>query len=243
MTMRPEILIVLACALLPGLIPSSQAAEIKLVSPQAYANTEGGSAVGEGDFAPFRYQQILPAVDFAALGGKPHWITSFTLRPDRSLTSPRTVRLPDNQVRFSTTAATPATHSDRFDANWGPDVKQFYRGPVTLVADADSLSTVPRKFYQKTTPQGLTPFLYDPTKGNLLLDIVAWGGASPSTVEDKIAAVNGRTALYGESPTATSGNRVEAGIYQFTFVPVPEPSVTLLGVAFISVPALARRRR
>ena len=41
MTIRPEILIVLACALLPGLIPSSQAAEIKLVSPQAYANTEG----------------------------------------------------------------------------------------------------------------------------------------------------------------------------------------------------------
>lgn len=241
---RPRMLVVLVSALLLVVIPYSQAAEIKLVSPQAYENMEGETAVAEGSFSPFRYQQAFRAGDFAALGGQPHWITSFTVRPDQSLTSPRTVTFPDNQVRFSTTSRSPGNLSSRFDDNFGPDVTQVYRGRVTLVADADTLTTVPREFYQASFTQApfFAPFLYDPSQGNLLVDVIGWGGASPSTVEDKTTS-SLTTGLFASTPTATFGRPVVAGIIQFTFVPVPEPSGALLGVAGIFVAATVRRRR
>jgi hypothetical protein len=232
---------VLVCALLPGVIPYSQAAELKLVSPQAYENTEGETAAREGSFSPFRYQQLFPAEDFAALGGVPHWITSFTVRPDQSLTSPRTATFADNQVRFSTTSRSPANLSSRFDDNSGQDVTQVYRGPLILGADAASLTSVPRAFYQASFPQGpFAPFLYDPSQGNLLFDVIGWGGLSPSDVEDKTSSQI--TALFASSPTATFGEPGEASIFQFTFVPVPEPSA-LLGVAVTFLAASMRRRR
>jgi hypothetical protein len=233
------------CTLVPvlvlGVIPHSRAAEIRVVSPQAYASTEGESAVGADPDGPFRYQQAFPASDFAALGGQPYWVTAVTVRPDQSVTAPRTVTFPDNQIRLSTTAASPANLNSSFDANFGPNVTEVYRGPVSLVADAGTLASVPRDFYQLSIP--LAPFLYDPRQGNLLFDVIAWGGMPTSTLEDKgsTRAVD-RTALYGPA-TATSGDRSAAGIYQFTFVPVPEPSAALLGGVFALLVAVARRGR
>jgi hypothetical protein len=237
--LRPRMLVLLPVLLL-AVVPSSQAADMKVVSPQAYANAEGESSVADAPQVPFRYQQVFPAADFAALGGQPHWITSITVRPDQRLSSPRTVTFPDNQLRLSTTATSPEDLNSRFDANFGPDVTQVYRGPVSLVADANTLSSVPRGFYQTSYPQ--EPFLYDPSRGNLLLDVIAWGGMSPSSVEDKTTS-SPRTALYAPDPTAVFGDSSVAGIYQFTFVPVPEPSGTLLGVAILFVAAAVHRRR
>jgi len=242
MPSRSQMLAVFSALLLVA-IPCSQAQNVTVVSPQAFANTEGSSAVADALFDPFRYQQIFPAGDFAALGGKPHWITSFTVRPDQSLTTPRTATFADNQVRLSTTLVTPANRSDLFDNNFGPDIAQVYRGQVTMVADADTFSSVPRKFYQASFPQGFTPFLYDPSQGNLLLDVIGWGGLSPSTVEDKIGGASFRTGLFSSTPGATFGESSAASIFQFTFVPVPEPTVTLLGVAITFLTTAARRRR
>ena len=122
-----------ALLLLAG-IHSSQAAEIKIVSPSAYEDIEGEGG-GEDCCSPFRFQQVFPAADFAALGNKPHWLVGFTFRPDQSLTSPLTVHFPDNEVRLSTTQRGPDDLSLRFDDNLGSDFMQFYRGPVILVAD------------------------------------------------------------------------------------------------------------
>src|SRR6185295_14134869 len=115
-------------------------------------------------------------------------------------------------------------------------ITQVYRGQVTMVADANTLSSVPRKFYQASYPQGFTPFLYDPSQGNLLLDVIAWGGASPSTVEDKTGSgVSMRTGLFASTPGATGGDYGAGSIFQFTFVAVPEPTLTLQGVAIASL--------
>src|SRR4029079_11338358 len=176
---------------------------------------------------------IFPADDFAALGGQPHWITSITVRPDQRLGSPRSVTLPDQQIGLSPPTQSPENLSSRFDDNFGPDVTQVYRGPVTLVADAETLTSVPRGFYRTSYPQ--EPFLYDPSKGNLLADFIGWGGMSPSTVEDKTGSL--MSGLSSSTPTAEFGGRSAAGIYQFTFVPVPEPSPLVLGVAIISLAA------
>ena len=100
MVKSPRLFLIGTSLLLLAAIRCTQAAAIKIVSPSAYENTEGAGVVG-GNFSPFRYQQVFPAADFAALGNKPHWLVSFTIRPDRSVTSPRTVHFPDNELRFA----------------------------------------------------------------------------------------------------------------------------------------------
>jgi len=200
-------------------IHSSQAAEIKIVSPSSCRNREGEGAV-ENCCPAFRYQQVFPAEDFAALGNQPHWIVAFTWRPDQSVTNPLTVQLPDVQVRLSTTQRGPDDLSLQFDDNLGSDVTQFYRGPFITVADAHS-GPGPRAFYHVDYPAGITPYLYDPSKGNLLWDLIAWQGESPARA-DQIPGM--QTALYVSDPLGSQGQRSPAAVFQFTFIPMPELS-------------------
>src|SRR5262245_57867316 len=88
-------------------IHSSQAAEIKIVSPSSYKAREGGECFCRDSEPPYRYQEVFPAADFAALGNRPHWLVAFGPRADQSVTSPHTAYLPDNYVRLSTTQRTP----------------------------------------------------------------------------------------------------------------------------------------
>lgn len=217
-------------------IRCAQAAEIKIVSPSAYQDREGeGQATS--NLPPYRFQQVFPAEDFAALGNQPHWIVGYTWRPDQSVTSPLTAQLPDQQVRLSTTQRGPGNLSLRFDDNFGSDVTQFYRGRVIPVADAHS-GPGPREFYHTGFPAGVTPFLYDPSQGNLLFDVISWQGEYPARA-DMIPGI--QTSLYGSSPFATQGGRNAAVIFQFTFIPVPEPATPTLLVPAIVV-YYARRR-
>jgi hypothetical protein len=199
-------------------IRCAQAGDIMIVSPGDYKFIEGERGVTEDCCGPFRLQHVFPAPDFAALGNKPHLIVDWSIRPDHSLTSSRTVHFPDNEVRLSTTQRGPDNLSLLFDDNLGSDVMQFYRGPHTLVADIDGPSPGPREFYDVDHPAGVTPYLYDPSQGNLLLDWIGWLGATPSPRGDLVPG-NIQTELAG-SPFATRGVLIPALVYQFTFIPV-----------------------
>ena len=202
----------------------TQAAEIKIVSPSSYKDLEGGECFCRESEPPYRYQQVFPAADFAALGNRPHWIVGFGPRADQSVTSPSTAYLPDNYVRLSTTQRGPGNQSSVFDANFGSDVIQFYSGPLTMVADVAGPGPGPGEFYHADFPAGVTPFLYDPNKGNLLFDFIAWQGESPKILADQISGVQ---PVVGDA-TATQGERGASAIFQFTFVPVPELSRPLI---------------
>jgi hypothetical protein len=201
---------------------SSQASEIKIVSPSAYKYREGEGGVLDDALSPYRFQQVFPAADFAALGNRPHWIVGFTWRPDQSVTNYHTVQLPDQQIRLSTTQRGPENLSFRFDDNLGSDVTQFYRGSLSGVDDVKGPGPGPREFCQANFPAGVTPFLYDPSQGNLLIDHISWGGESPSGRVDQVPGI--RTSLYVSNPLGTQGAPNAATIIQFTFVPVPELS-------------------
>ena len=231
------VLICTSLLLLAG-IHCTEAGEIKIVSPSAYKDIEGESAVG-ACCGPYRYQQVFPAADFAALGNKPHWIVDRTFRPVQGVTSPRTVLFPDNEIRLSTTQRGPDNLSPVFDENLGSDVMQFYRGPETFVLDVVGPGPGPREFYNVDRPTGVTPFLYDPSKGNLLIDVIGWGGASPSPRADFVPGM--LTVLSGSSTTATNGTRSGAFVNQFTFIPVPEPSSLTLLALLLVLGSLCRR--
>lgn len=201
-------------------IRSAQAAEIRIASPSAYRDSEGIGCFCGDSTGPYRYQQVFPAADFAALGNKPHWIVRFGPRADRSVTSPHTAYVPENYVRLSTTQRGTANLSPVFDANFGSDVMQFYSGPLTMVAEVAGPGAGPRGFYQPDFPAGVTPFLYDPRKGNLLLDFVAREGESPKVLADQVPLMS----VVAGGPLDTEGTRGAGAIFQFTFVPMPELS-------------------
>jgi hypothetical protein len=199
-------------------IRSAQAAEIKIVSPNAYKDREGEGALAADCCAPYHYQRVFPAEDFAALGGKPHWLIYGTVRPDQSVTSPRTAHWPDLQLRLATVQLEPPNLSLRFDDNLGSNFKHWYRGPATGVADVDGPGPGPREFYTFDYPAGHTPYLYDPSQGNLLFDAIAWQGVSPSHRTDLTTSI--QVGVSG-SALATQGSRqTSAPIFQFTFIPV-----------------------
>src|SRR5688572_4039519 len=134
MVKSPRYLLIGTVLLLLAGNRGTKAAEIKIVSPSAYANIEGAGVTNADCCPPFRYQQVFPAADFAALGNQPHWIVGFTTRTDQIATSPGTAQFPDNEIRLSTTQRGPSNLSLRFDENLGSDVKQFYRGALIQVA-------------------------------------------------------------------------------------------------------------
>jgi hypothetical protein len=237
MAKSPRLLFIGASLLLLAGAGSIQAAEIKIVSPSAYKDIEGEGNNADCCSPQFRYQQVFPAADFAALGNQPHWLVSWTGRPDESATSPGTNLFPDNEIRLSTTQRGPSNLSLVFDDNVGPDVMQFYRGPLIQVTDGGT-GPGPREFYNSDFPAGVTPFLYDPSQGNLLFDVIAWQGVSSSSYGDRVPGI--LSALASSNPLGTQGFRSAAAIFQFTFVQVPEPTS---GVLFIVAGLWFIRRR
>ena len=222
MFLKPRLLVIVTSLLLLAGIRGTQAAVTKIVSPGDYEYREGEESV-EGSLAPYRFQQVFPAADFAALGNKPHWLVDFTVRPDVSLMSPRTVHLPDHEIRLATMPVGPPNLSSNFAINLGSDFKHFYRGPHNLVADARGPGPGPREFYNPEFPAGVTPYPYDPSQGNLLIDMIVWQGTSPSLSGDKVPGI--RTSQYAFNPlVATQGISDAASIFQFTFIPVGETS-------------------
>jgi hypothetical protein len=201
-------------------IHSSQAAEIKIVSPSAYKDVEGEGGVDSDSLPPYRYQQVFPSEDFAALGNQPHWLVAHSWRPDQSVTSLRTIQLPDQEFRLSTTQRGPDDLSLQFDDNVGSDVTQIYRGSMTAVANGQGPG--PREFYQADFPAGRTPYLYDPRRGNLLIDSISWQGEIPCGRADQIPGM--QTALYVSDPLGSEGQSTPAAVFQFTFIPMPKLS-------------------
>ena len=98
-----------------------------------------------------------------------------------------------------------------------------------------------------------TPFLYNPSAGNLLLDVDNISGANAAVGSDFFDAVNitgdSVSRVFGSegAPNATTGTPDSFGlIAQFQFGPaaVPEPTtLTLLGFGAVSLVGYAWRRR
>ncbi|MEX2138164.1 MAG: hypothetical protein WD894_02800, partial [Pirellulales bacterium] len=195
----------------------SQAEEIKIVSPSAYKDMEGEGETGDRDATvPFRYQAVFPSEDLAALGNTPHWLVDITFRPDESLTSPLTVLYPDTEFRLTTMQAGPPNLSSRFDDNLGSNFKHFYRGRATYVSDASGPGPGPGEFYTSDYSAGVTPYLFDPSQGNLLMDVIGLQGASPPHRGDRVPGI--LTAVVG-SPNASHGEIMPAFVHQLTFIP------------------------
>jgi hypothetical protein len=215
-----RILLLCACAAV------AQASTITVV-PNSLTSTEGNSN-NDWPFAiSLRYQQVYAASQFANGG----LITQIAFRPDATLGDAFSEMIANIHIDLSTTSATPDALSSTLDNNVGADDQVVYAGSLGISTSFTGPAGGPKAFDIITNLT--TPFFYNPSRGNLLLDVINFSGASPPTC----ASAPCIDALDAESTLGDSVSRIWSPIdgnsfpllgqdtsglvTQFTIVPEP----------------------
>jgi hypothetical protein len=212
----------------------------RVVSPPSLANAEGDTSVTPPRI-PLRIQYLIPASDFAGLPDSHRFIASFNFRADRTQTQSVDWIIPHEQVWMSTTSLTSLTNG--FDANHGPDKQMVFDGTMTYPFSGTGPAAGPRPFVDGTRLQ--TPFYYDPSQGNLLVELRDFDKNFPIPASIDLVTIpsaNIRTLLNEGNPNGATGVPIPniVGPLRFEFV-VPEPSsIVLMGFAVVCL--LAWRR-
>lgn len=212
----------------------------EVVVPSAYENLE---APGNNGF-PFhldfynqfgifsmRYQQVYSADEFASLT-EPVLITEIRFRPDLNEGEAFAGTLHDLQISLSTTPSSPDGLSANFADNVGADDTIVYDGPLSLSSAAHSSSfTGPMEFDIAIVFS--TPFLYDPSQGDLLLDVRNYGGGSTTffdaVFESGDSTSRAITNTVGDV-NSTTASWIDSGglVTNFTYTPADAPPTSLL---------------
>lgn len=158
------LIILNVCALAHGL-------PVNIVTPNNLTGTEGNIDNGY----PFsvaetmRYQQVYTASQFGTIAGGGGMITAIAFRPDAVYGYAFTHTIANIQVDLSTTAAGPGNLSLTFANNVGANDTTVFNGSLTLSSAFTGPAGGPKNF--DIVIQLTSPFYYNPTMGNLLLDI------------------------------------------------------------------------
>jgi hypothetical protein len=215
-----------------SLILLSGASPVSIVVPNFFENVEGDSNLTSAfstDVFSQRYQQVFAASQFTALT-EPMLLTEITFRPEGRILGdgPVSGTISDIEIRFSTTSAEPDGLSATFSENVGPDDSVVFKGSLTL-SSANVGNPGPKPFDLSIPLQD--PFLYDPTVGNLLMDVRNFSGghvtrmdATGSPTTSRVFSAQRTGNVHSLSGTPSS----EGLIARFTFVAVPRPPLVRL---------------
>ena len=218
------------------------------VVPGGLETVEGGG----NNVSPFlsgsssvRNQQVYSASGFSSWSS-PAYITRIAFRQDGvSGGEVFSTTFPNIQIDLSTTSAAPDALSTTFVNNLGPDLTTVYSGELTLSSMQTYGSDIPYAFDIWIGLQ--TPFLYDPTKGNLLMDVRNFNTRRIPTLDavnivgDGVSRVSTGTS---QSVSSSSGIASSIGLVaQFTAVPIPEPTTFCAVVVALGLAILRREKR
>ena len=195
-----------------------------------------------------RYQQIFDASEFSSLtaaGGG--WIRYFSFRLDAADIGDFQRGVGDVQINLSTTSRFPDGLSTVFAENIGADQRVVFTGDAILVMGREP---GPGNTLAFGYPIYVDPFFYDPSQGNLLLDIQIFSEGPillPSDMDSSRVLGDSISRVVG-NVNASSGFTVdtEGLVTRFFVEPIPEPGILeLLGVGtgIGTLVYRARRRR
>lgn len=212
-------------------VPLSPMTMADVVAPSGYASVEGNTA----NCYPFNclaqhYQQVYDDSEF---GSSPLEIDGIAFRGDTIYGSAAASYAAT--IGLSTTAMSVDGLSPTFANNLGGDAETVFSGIVTVATTADSGGPTPFSFVIAFT----TPFVYDPTLGNLLLDVVTNGTTTDGYLD--AVALGGDTVsrVFSSSPSATIGSDDSLGLVtQFitSQATVPEPpSLALIVLGLVGI--------
>ena len=191
------------------------------------AGTGGGEVfLIDSSLAPsVRVQEVHGAPDFR-LPGDPRLLIS-EISYFVGLSRFEKIDLSDVQISISTTLRAPDHLSNTYAENIGSDETTVYSGRLILLPDRGGEIDIPLQ----------TPFLYDPSQGNLLLDVRNFKTAPPplgpttgfygeNILGDTVSIVLGLDA----NGSVALGQQTDGPLTTFTYTPVavPEPSTEAL---------------
>ncbi|MEW6145758.1 MAG: IPTL-CTERM sorting domain-containing protein [Thermodesulfobacteriota bacterium] len=164
--MRRVGLAAVTCSFLILISLNSVFAQGAVVVPSSLTNVEGNIDNGypfNCNCLSMRYQQVYLGSEIGSLN-----ISSINFRLESSFPSAfEPAVLPDVRIDLSTTQAVPGGLDSIFANNIGPDNTTVFFGDLTLSAPTCTVTPCP---FDITIPLQ-TPFSFDPSTGNLLLDV------------------------------------------------------------------------
>ena len=165
-------------------------------------------------------------------------------RPDGDLAAPETYTADQWIMKFSTTSKAPGELDATFANNIGEDEVVVYSGPASISTANLGPAGGPKEIDYGIDFQ--VPFLYDPSKGNLLWDLTILGGSQPLSLDwtfgaEGLTSVVSTSGDPADTPVARYVQNSGGHVIQFTFV--PEPDTGHLGVWFCLLAGLVRHRR
>jgi hypothetical protein len=236
-----------ALLLLSG-IRCSQAAEISVVSPHQYADSEGPDRTGIFPAAS-RAQSITHRSEFEALPVGGAWLTEYRFRPDGAVPVGAVASFGRVQISLSVTQVDPLDISFTFADNiTGTPVVVYNAAWSSTVINPDPPGAETRPFDFRFLLE--TPYFYNPAEGNLLFDnifempssgvsgLAGFDLDSSNVFSEKRNIFSGPLGV--DSPVSTDGRFTSINEYVF----IPEPSaLALTALAFLAVVCRVGTRR
>lgn len=210
-----------------------------IVAPNAQTEVYGNS----GDSIPFwipwdrpgdsaRFQQVYAASEFSNFPTAGGVITGIAFRANEPFFG---YTLSNIQVSFSTTLKSPDSLSPVFSENVGlDDLIVLGPGALNIPGAFPSSPT----YWDVVVPLA-SPFYYQPSNGNLLMDVRNYGGRSEFSAT--IASFDGQftmgdsvSSVYASARTGGGVGSLSGEVWtfgfvtRFEFIPIPEPSSALL---------------
>lgn len=213
-----------------------------LVVPNALASVEGNSNNAFPFIPdPLRSQQVYEASQFAGFDG-PLLLTRIAFRPDAADGAPHAWEVPEVRINLSTTQRAADGLSTTFADNLGSDDTEVYRGALSL-ATADLAGPGGTRVFDILITFAV-PFLYDPARGNLLLDIRSFGDSDVVSYDAHNLSGDAISRVFGELDAA-SGIADSSGLvtaFDFVAATVPAPGTLILLLAGALALHAGRRR-
>ena len=238
-----------ALLLLSG-IRCAQAAEISVVSPHQYADSEAPDRTGGDHPEAARHQGIAHRSEFDALPVGGAWLTEIRFRPDGAVPVGEVASFGRVQWSLSVTQVDPLDISSTFADNiTGTPVVVYNAAWSSTVINPDPPGAATRPFDFRFLLE--TPYFYNPAEGNLLYDIIREmpgpGNSGLARYDlDLSDAFSEKQDIWSEqlgvdSPVSFPGRFTSINEYVFV---IPEPSTfALTALAFLAVVCRVRTRR
>jgi hypothetical protein len=215
----------------------------QIVVPNNLANVEGNSSASDPfNSSSFRFQQVFDASQFAIPPGASGRINGISFRIDGAATMNMLLFFGGSSWTFSTTQRSPDSLSPVFADNPGADAVTVFNGAFSFSGNPPQPG-MPGEF--NPTMAATSEFWYQPSQGNLLLDIAGGGGQAflPGSLDTHSVASDSVSRVFATSDFASSGIPDTLGLVtRFDFTVVPEPSTWFLVVAGCLTAMLFRRR-
>jgi len=223
-------------------------AQTNIVVPNNLVNVEGNSSVSEPfNSTSFRFQQVFDASQFAIPPGMTARIDSISFRIDGAATDDMALFFGGSSWTFSTTSLAPDGLSPIFADNQGANPVTTWNGAFSF----GGLAPPPGGpgMFQNPTVLFTRPFFYDPSRGNLLLEVAGVAGRAflPGALDGHSVAGDSISWVFVNSNLSPSGSTATFGLVtRFDITIVPEPATwqfLLLGMIASAVAWRKHRRQ